>query len=153
MTAQAEGDETGDVDGTMIIDTPDGSTLLALTGFPNCDGPCQFSSNYAHFASVAETVDDQPGGTTVCSNDLNFGGLAAKTLKLFKCDHLTTDAGHCEYDESSPVTGWTLTDAAIYEDSEAYLFSYAVSLPELDDYSYMFVASYEADGVTYTDRC
>jgi hypothetical protein len=138
----------------MTIETPIGTTLISLTGYPDCDGGCTFYSSYSAFDAVAQAADDQPTGTTHCSNNLHFGGLTTKTISLYKClEHYTTNVDHCEIDESSPVTGWSLNSVSIYEDDDSYLYSYVANIPEMVDYSYVFVATYTVDGVTYSDRC
>jgi hypothetical protein len=83
ITAVADGGETATSYGYMEIATPIGSTLVSLTGYPDCDGSCTFYSTYSDFSTVAAAADDQPTGTTECSHSLHFGGLEIKTLELY----------------------------------------------------------------------
>ena len=68
--------------------------------------------------------------------------------------HYTFDLDHCEID-GSPVSGWSLNSVSIYEDIDSgeYLYSYVANIPEMTDFSYIFVATYTVDGDTYTDTC
>jgi hypothetical protein len=139
----------------MEIATPIGSTLVSLTGYPDCDGSCTFYSTYSDFSTVAAAADDQPTGTTECSHSLHFGGLEIKTLELYQCQHYTFDLDHCEIDHSPAVSGWSLNSVSIYEDydGDSYRYSYVANIPEMTDFSYAFVATYTLDGITYTDTC
>lgn len=50
IRADAEGGAFEDATGQMVIETPVGSTLLSLTGYPDCDGvSCTFYSSYNNF--------------------------------------------------------------------------------------------------------